>query len=161
MCKSRVLSHQYVTLLGLNTETHRENPCIQSVHGENGSEKNSMLRPFLHNDCLMVLLFSWFFNLNKFFLWISRCVKSVCIRSYSGPYFPNLDWIWRDIPYFSVFSLNAGKYGPEYNSECGHFLCMAIIRNITCSESWLSPQQVTAWHLPPPSQFFFIPLLQI
>ena len=27
--------------------------------------------------------------------------------------FPHSDWIRRDIPYFSVFSLNAGKYGPE------------------------------------------------
>ena len=25
-------------------------------------------RPFLHNDCLIVLLLSWIFNSNKFFL---------------------------------------------------------------------------------------------
>ena len=30
----------------------------------------------------------------------SHCVKSICIRSYSGPYFP-------------VSSPNAGKCGPE------------------------------------------------
>ena len=30
----------------------------------------------------------------------SHCAKSVCIRSYSGLYFP-------------VFSRNAGKYGPD------------------------------------------------
>ena len=27
--------------------------------------------------------------------------------------FPNLDWIWSDTEYLSVFSLNEGKYGPE------------------------------------------------
>ena len=27
--------------------------------------------------------------------------------------FPHLDWIRRDAEYFSVFSLNVGKYGPE------------------------------------------------
>ena len=27
--------------------------------------------------------------------------------------FPHSDWIRRDAPYFSVFSPNAGKYGPE------------------------------------------------
>ena len=26
---------------------------------------------------------------------------------------PHSDWIWRDTTYLSVFSLNAGKYGPE------------------------------------------------
>ena len=34
-------------------------------------------------------------------------VKSVRIQSFSGP------WIRRDAEYLSVFSLNAGKYGPE------------------------------------------------
>ena len=27
--------------------------------------------------------------------------------------FPHFDWIWRDTLYLSVFSPNAGKYGPE------------------------------------------------
>ena len=26
---------------------------------------------------------------------------------------PQSDWIWKDTPYLSVFSPNAGKYGPE------------------------------------------------
>ena len=34
--------------------------------------------------------------------------KSVRIRSYSGPYFPAFG-----LDYLSVFSPNAGKYGPE------------------------------------------------
>ena len=35
--------------------------------------------------------------------------------------FSHLDWIRRVTPYFSAFSPNAGKYGPE-NSKYGHFL---------------------------------------
>ena len=42
-----------------------------------------------------------------------HCIKSVRIRSYSGPYFPNSDWMRRDTEYFSVFSANEGKYRPD------------------------------------------------
>ena len=38
---------------------------------------------------------------------ISHCVKSVRIRSYSGPYFPAFGLNTE------TFSPNAGKYGPE------------------------------------------------
>ena len=48
---------------------------------------------------------------------VQYCVKRFRIRSYSGPHssqiFPHLDWIRRDTEYLSVFSPNAGKYGPE------------------------------------------------
>ena len=37
------------------------------------------------------------------------CVKSVCIWSFSGPYFPTL----RISPYLVVFSPNSGKYRQE------------------------------------------------
>ena len=37
------------------------------------------------------------------------CVKSICIRSYSGPHFPAFRL---NTPYLSVFSPNAGKCGP-------------------------------------------------
>ena len=44
-----------------------------------------------------------------------HCVRSVRIRSYSGPHFsrifPHLDWIRRDTRYLCVFSSNAGKCG--------------------------------------------------
>ena len=40
-----------------------------------------------------------------------HCVKSVRIWSSSGQYFPAFGMNIR-IPYLSVFSLNAGKYGP-------------------------------------------------
>ena len=61
--------------------------------------------------------------------WPWHCVKSVRIRSFSGPHFARifqrLDWIRRDNPCLSVFSPNArkcGKNGGQNNSEYGHFL---------------------------------------
>ena len=39
-----------------------------------------------------------------------HCVKSVRIRSYSGPHFPAFGL---NTEYLSVFSPNAGKCGPE------------------------------------------------
>ena len=57
----------------------------------------------------------------------SHCIKSVRIRSYSGPHFshifPHSDQIRRD--HLSVFSPNAEKCeknADENNSEYGHFL---------------------------------------
>ena len=47
-------------------------------------------------------------------------MKSVRIRSFSGPYFPAFELIQTDTPYLSVFSPNAGKRGPEKN-KYGHF----------------------------------------
>ena len=38
-----------------------------------------------------------------------NCVKSVCIWSYSGQYFPTFRLIRRDTQYLSLLSLNAGK----------------------------------------------------
>ena len=44
----------------------------------------------------------------------SRCVKSVQIRSFSGPYFPVFGLNTEIYGYeISVFSPNTGKYGPE------------------------------------------------
>ena len=44
-------------------------------------------------------------------------VKSIRIRSFSGPYFLafglNTEWIQKDTEYLSIFSPNAGKCGPE------------------------------------------------
>ena len=39
-----------------------------------------------------------------------HCVNSVRIRTYSGPYFPAFGL---NTPYLSIFSPNAGKYGPD------------------------------------------------
>ena len=43
-----------------------------------------------------------------------RTVKSVRIRSYSGPYFPAFGLNTEYLSAFSVFSPSAEKYGPEY-----------------------------------------------
>ena len=55
-----------------------------------------------------------------------RCVKSVRIGSYSGPYFP-------------AFGLNTERYSPysvrmrenadQNNSEYGHFLCSVSLKS--------------------------------
>ena len=42
-----------------------------------------------------------------------HCVKSVRIRSYSGPYFPAFGLNTERYSYLSVFSPNVGKCGPE------------------------------------------------
>ena len=61
--------------------------------------------------------------------WTNHCVKSVRIRSYSGPYFPRIfphsKWIRIDTEYLSAFSPNAGKCGKnedQNNYEYGQFL---------------------------------------
>ena len=56
---------------------------------------------------------------------VEHCIKSVRVQSFSGPHFPafglNME---RSL---SIFSPNAGKYGPEY-SEYGHFSRSGIQR---------------------------------
>ena len=42
-----------------------------------------------------------------------HCIKSVRIRSNSGPHFPAFGLNTESTEYLSVFSLNAGKCGPE------------------------------------------------
>ena len=52
-------------------------------------------------------------DIDLLFCMVSRrqqCVKSVHIRSFSGHYFPALRL---NTEYLSLFSLNAGNYGPE------------------------------------------------
>ena len=75
----------------------------------------------------MILLGGW-----RGLCWIGwfivHCIKSICIRSYSGPHIPHIfthsDWIRTDTPYHSVFSPNTKceKNSDQNNSEYGHFL---------------------------------------
>ena len=62
----------------------------------------------------------------------SHCVKSVRIRSYSGPHFsrisPHSGWIRRDTEYLSVVSPNVGKYWPEKAQYCAFFKQCGISR---------------------------------
>ena len=48
---------------------------------------------------------------------IKHCVESVQIRSFSGPYFP-------------VFGLNTGKYGPEKTPYLDHFHAVKLIPSL-------------------------------
>ena len=51
--------------------------------------------------------------------------QSVCIRSYSGPYFSRIRTEYGEIEYLSVFSPNAGKCGEnadQNNAEYRLFL---------------------------------------
>ena len=48
----------------------------------------------------------------KIQLTTKHCVKGLRIRSFSGPYFPLFGLDMERYPYLSVFSPNAGKYGP-------------------------------------------------
>ena len=65
--------------------------------------------------------------------WTNHCVKSVRIRSYSGPYFPRIfphsKWIRIDTEYLSVFSPNAGKCGTEKISVFEHFSRSGVRRD--------------------------------
>ena len=48
-------------------------------------------------------------------------MKSVRIRSFSGPYFPAFELMQIDTPHLSVFSPNAGKYWPEKKTNTDTF----------------------------------------
>ena len=50
-----------------------------------------------------------------------HCVKSVCIRSFSGPYFPAFGLNTERYEYLFVFSPN-GENTDQKNSKYGHFL---------------------------------------
>ena len=52
-------------------------------------------------------------NLLKNFVNINHCMKSVRIRSYSGPHFPVFGLNMETVEYLPVLSPNAGKYGPH------------------------------------------------
>ena len=58
--------------------------------------------------------------------------------------FPNLEWIWRDTPYLSVFDLNTGNSGPK-NSEYGQFSDSAFsslthVRKYHTLDNWFAVQ---------------------
>ena len=77
-------------------------PILQNISRwlllKQGGEKLwNLLNPFTTNDPLVFWCFDW----KWVWKWVNKnCVKSVSIRSYSGPHFP-------------VFSPNEGKSGPQ------------------------------------------------
>ena len=56
-----------------------------------------------------------------FWIFVNRGRLSCQYGVFSGPYFPYSDWIRKDTQYLSVFSPNAGKYGPEKTPYLGTF----------------------------------------
>ena len=75
---------------------------------------NLLIKPnshlFPNINFLVSIDLKWLF----IFILQKHCVKSVQIRSFFwSVFFPHSDWIRRDTPYLSVFSPNAGKYGPD------------------------------------------------
>ena len=59
------------------------------------------------------------------FITFNRTVRKVSVfEVFLVRTFPHSYWIWRDTPYLSVFSTNAGKYAPEKLRIRTHFtLC--------------------------------------
>ena len=58
-------------------------------------------------------------------------MKSVCIRSFSGPYFPAFGLNTERYEYLSIFRPNAGKYKPEKLQIRALFTqCMPLIYNV-------------------------------
>ena len=103
------------------------------------SDQNSLTFPRFsdvnHQNSLSFALFSHtnvMKNIHGF-----HCVKSVRIRSYSGPHFPHLDWKRKDT--LSVFSPNVGKCeknADQNNSEYGLFLSSGF-HYIIRTDIWL------------------------
>ena len=62
----------------------------------------------------------------------NHCVKSTCIRNYSGPSFPHLDWKRRDIPY-SSYSVWMRENVDQNNSEYQHFLRSELFTEKLCN----------------------------
>ena len=62
-----------------------------------------------------------------------RCVKSVCIRTYSGQYFPAFRL---NTERFSVFSPNAGKYGTRITLHTDTFHAVVLsFKRFICEEN--------------------------
>ena len=70
---------------------------------------------WLSNIFLVCWESTWSFFWNR----IMHCVKSIGIRSYSGPYFPAFGL---NTPYLSVFIPNSRENTYQNNFEYGHFL---------------------------------------
>ena len=63
------------------------------------------LRIFLKDQALLLF---------PFHFWSDTTWKASVFGAILVLIFPNLDWVRRDTEYLSVFSPNAGKYGPEW-----------------------------------------------
>ena len=62
--------------------------------------------------------------------WATFSLREMCPNTefFLSRIFRYSDWIWRNAKYLSVFSPNAGKYGPEKTSYLGSF--HAVLRSV-------------------------------
>ena len=58
--------------------------------------------------------------------------KCPYLEFFGSHVFPHWDWVQRDIPYFSIFSLNAEKHGPE--NLCFSLCCFSIYKKHASSK---------------------------
>ena len=65
-------------------------------------EKGTTLNKILYNTALRYTRYRW-----------TMCEKYPNTDFFVVGHFPHSYWIWRDTPYLSVFSPNAGKYRAE------------------------------------------------
>ena len=77
----------------------------------------------------------------------SLYLESIRIRSYSGPHFPHLDWIWRDTPYISVF-------GPNMQTRIRNIFLLFIYgtHNLSHFSMMLSAYVAHTWDMTQPSE---------
>ena len=103
-------------------DNHRSNKYFK---GNSQSFQNMVFRLRVNEwMCFFNWIFlkiKWLFSVSEmcpwyYFLKLSHCVKSVCIRNSSGPYFPHLDWIRRD-----TYSVQMWQNTDQKNSKYGHF----------------------------------------
>ena len=72
------------------------------------------------------IVFCFFFS-HILILISPYCVKNVLIRSYSGPYFPNIWTEYRGIQSISPYSVGMWENADQDNSEYRHFLRSTIL----------------------------------
>ena len=70
---------------------------------------------------LAVVIYFYEAHVLKSWLYLPLCEMCPNTESFLVRIFPHLDWIRSGTKYLSVFSSNAGKYGPGKNSFFGHF----------------------------------------
>ena len=77
----------------------------------------------LYLDTKFVFIHSFFPNSHFKYTWWYMCLREKCPNTelFLVHILPHLDWIRRDTEYLSVFSPNAGKYGPEGTSYLDTF----------------------------------------
>ena len=75
---------------------------------------------FLQNTSWSLLLSAWYLTLRE------KCPNT---KFFLVRIFPHSDWIRRDTSHFSVFSPNAGRYGPEKTPYLDTFHTVSVFKN--------------------------------